>query len=359
MPGVHPLSCDPFSVFQTPAPRFSAARAAIVLQEHFAIRGSLKPLVSERDQNFLVSTEESERFVMKITNSAERPDVTDFQTGALLHMQESDPAFPVPRVYPALNGAYCVSVAADDGREHLLRVLSWLDGTPLRFVENGRDVARSLGACLARLDIALQGYRQPCGEYELLWDIRRAGTLTGLLDNIKDSSLRKACALRLGRFTDVLEPSLAGLRSQVIYNDLNHSNVLVDPASPGTVTGVIDFGDMVYSPLVIDVAVAAAYLCNADENPFADVIRLLDAYTEALPLVSAEIELLYDLMLTRHVMTILITNWRAAKYPENRDYILRNEQKARKTLECISHYPADDVTHLFRKACKPSTGRES
>jgi Ser/Thr protein kinase RdoA (MazF antagonist) len=252
-----------------------------------------------------------------------------------------------------------VSAAADDGRSHLLRVLTWLDGTPLRFVANGSDIARSLGACLARLDIALQDYRHAGSDYDLLWDIKRSGTLTGLLGNIQDSSLRQSCALRLGQFTAVVAPSLAGLRSQAIYNDLNPSNVLVDPASPDTVTGVIDFGDMVGSPLVIDVAVAAAYLCKADDNPFADVIRFLAAYTENLSLLPAEIELLYDLMLTRHVMTILITNWRAAKYPENRDYILRNEQKARKTLECISHYPAEAVTQLFRSACRLSTGQAS
>ncbi len=40
-------------------------------------------------------------------------------------------------------------------------------------------------------------------------------------------------------------PQLAGLRHQVIHNDLNLHNVLVDPKDGARVAGVIDFGDMV------------------------------------------------------------------------------------------------------------------
>ena len=42
----------------------------------------------------------------------------------------------------------------------------------------------------------------------------------------------------------------------------------------------------------------------------------------------AEFDLLPDLIATRLVMTVVISSWRAVRYPENRDYILRNNDAA-------------------------------
>jgi Ser/Thr protein kinase RdoA (MazF antagonist) len=345
---------DPFVVLTTPPPKFSISRAGQVLNSYFGIRGQLKPLVSERDQNFQVTTDAGERFVMKIANSAEDSEVTDFQNGALLHVAKADEGFPVPRLHEALNGEYSVAVAADDGRGHLVRVLSWLDGTPLRFVDKTHDVAHSLGDCLARLDVALQGYEHPASGYRLLWDINRAASLSGLLEHIEDQNLSDLCASRLERFERVVRPKLAGMRCQVIYNDLNPSNVLVSQESVTDVTGVIDFGDMVHSPLVVDPAVAAAYLCTYDEDPFIEVVKFLGAYTRTLALKAEEIDLLYDLILTRHVLTVLITNWRAAQHPQNRDYILRNEGKARRILQSSAKQRSGKVAARFRDVCMRS-----
>jgi Ser/Thr protein kinase RdoA (MazF antagonist) len=181
--------------------------------------------------------------------------------------------------------------------------------------------------------------------------MKRASGLVGLIEHVGDKTLRELCAERLQRFTDEVAPQLAALRTQVIYNDLNPSNVLVDADNVNSLAGVIDFGDMVFSPLVADVAVAAAYLCASDEDPFAEVVVFLRAYCSIVPLAANEVALLYDLILTRHLMTVVITNWRAAKYPENRDYILRNEPRARETINGVVRLPAAEVTGRFRQAC--------
>ena len=46
-----------------------------------------------------------------------------------------------------------------------------------------------------------------------------------------------------------------------------------------------------------------------------------------LPLQAAELDILFDLIATRMVLTVAITGWRAARYPENAAYILRNNQQ--------------------------------
>lgn len=324
----------------------------MALYRHFGIEGSFEAVDSERDQNFHVTADSGEHYVLKFANSAEDPAVTDLQSQALLHIEQTDRDFPVPRLCRTLDGELSALAIADDGREHAVRVLSWLKGTPLRFLAGTNNVAAPLGHCLARLDRALRGFEHPSDDYSLLWDIKRAGSLSGLLDNIGDTDLRKTCARQLQRFDTSIAPALNDLRWQFIHNDFNPGNVLMETGSANALAGVIDFGDAVRSPLIIDVAVAAAYLCHADDDPFVDVIQFLAAYTSQLPLLEREIGVLCDLILMRNVLTILITNWRAARFPDNRVYILRSENKARNTIARIDALSRKSVAERFLDACK-------
>ena len=104
----------------------------------------------------------------------------------------------------------------------------------------------------------------------------------------------------------------------------------------GRISGVIDFGDMVYAPLVCDVAVAAAYHVRSDRRPFADVAEYLAAFLKRRSLSREEQVIIPDLVRMRLAMTVLITNWRAGLYPENRAYILRNEPAAVAALKALS-----------------------
>ena len=51
-------------------------------------------------------------------------------------------------------------------------------------------------------------------------------------------------------------PRVRKLRHQIIHQDAHGGNVLVDPDNPTNITGIIDFGDMLYGSLVAEIAVA-------------------------------------------------------------------------------------------------------
>ena len=70
----------------TTPPAFSDADALGIADKHFGIKADLQRLVSERDQNFRLATEDGRRFVLKISNHAEQLEVVDFQNQALLHV---------------------------------------------------------------------------------------------------------------------------------------------------------------------------------------------------------------------------------------------------------------------------------
>jgi hydroxylysine kinase len=135
-------------------------------------------------------------------------------------------------------------------------------------------------------------------------------------------------------------PRLASLRSQVIHNDYHFYNVLVAPDDHARIVGIIDFGDMLYAPLVGEVATAAAFHMAGDD-PFEGPAQFVAAYHAALPLTGAEQEIVCDLMATRHLITVLISEWRAARYPENRAYIMRHNPAAWDALSLMADLSRD------------------
>ncbi|MEY3961045.1 MAG: hypothetical protein RIR14_1699 [Pseudomonadota bacterium] len=136
----------------------------------------------------------------------------------------------------------------------------------------------------------------------------------------------------------------------MVHNDLNPHNVLVDEADPDRISGVLDFGDMVRTALVCDLGVAASYQVDP-AKPLESLVEFTAAYHRILPLTEQELRLVADLTMARMLTTISITSWRAAKYPDNAPYILRNFPLARAGLLALSALPRDAVSKALLRAC--------
>jgi len=337
------LTIDPLTVLTTAPPNLSEASVVELLHQHFAIEGRIAPQDSERDRNFLVRHASGQEYMLKISNSAESEEITDLQTTALLHLERMYSDIPLPRVVPTKNGANQARAIADDGRTHTVRLLTWLPGIPLSKIEPRPDLATQLGSALASLGQALRDMEHPASDYPLLWDIKQASQLVPLLEHVADRQSRDLCRRQLEHFVELIEPRLHRCRSQIIHNDLNWGNVLADGVRNDGITGIIDFGDLVKSPLIIDIAVAAAYLCKTGDEPLSDVYEFLRGYHDVTPILPAEIELLPDLMLMRKVQTIVIASWRVDRYPENREYILTSVSHAKQMIATLSKIGTSNI----------------
>jgi hypothetical protein len=60
---------------------------------------------------------------------------------------------------------------------------------------------------------------------------------------------------------------------------------------------------------------------------------------------------LFDLIAVRQVVSVAIGTWRAQRYPDNRDYILRNSQAAWRGMERFATLDRADAQSYFRAAC--------
>jgi len=318
----------------TTAPTLSPEAVTALVRRLYGIDGSVESLAGERDQNCRVETADGSRYVFKISNPSEPPSVVDFQIAALDHIARAAPALPVPRVVRTLEGRTHGTIALADGVPTRVRMLTYLDGVQIRETVRTAGQRRAMGTGLANLDRALQGFSHPGAAHDLLWNVSAAHRLAAKLDGIVDAPRRALAEQFMKRFTDHVLPRLASLRSQVIHNDYHLYNVLVAPDDHARIVGIIDFGDMLHAPLVGEVATAAAFHMAGNADPFEGPAQFVAAYQATLPLTDVEQEIVADLMATRHLITALISEWRAARYPENRAYIMRHNPAA---WEALSH----------------------
>jgi hydroxylysine kinase len=325
----HPMSAAALS---TTAPSLAPDEVADLVARLYGIHGAVTPLAGERDQNCRIETMDGTRYVVKIGNPSEPVPVVDFQIAALDHVARVAPGQPVPRVVRTLGGLTRATVTLPDGRRSTVRMLTYLDGVQIRETPRTATQRREMGTVLAQLDLALHGVAHPAAGHTLLWNVSAAHRLADKLDSVIDPRRRALAATFMQRFTDHVLPRLASARAQVIHNDYHLYNVLVAPDDHERIVGIIDFGDMLHAPLVGEVATAAAFHMTGNADPFEGPAQFVGAYHATLPLLDVEQEIVADLMATRHLITALISEWRAARYPENRAYILRHNPAAWEAL---------------------------
>src|SRR5438034_6084055 len=120
------------------------AQAQRLAAEHYGLIAAVHRLDSERDQNFRLRSLSGREYVLKIANPSEDRAVTNLQTEALVQLAAADPGLPVPRIFPALNGANELDIGFDDGSTRVVRLLSFLTGTPFHTVASSSALRRDL-----------------------------------------------------------------------------------------------------------------------------------------------------------------------------------------------------------------------
>jgi Ser/Thr protein kinase RdoA (MazF antagonist) len=310
------------SVLSSDAPPVPAGPAAGILRDLYGLDGELTALPSERDHNFRVRAPQGE-YVLKIAHPGENSAVTNFQTEALRWIAAIDPTLAVPAVIPARDGAFETTLAIG-GVSRIVRLLTYLPGRLLSQAPRSDAQDRALGAFLARLGLALRGFRHPAmGANDILWDLRRLEQAEPFLAEIANLARRELATDAINQAKAHALPFLSRLRAQVVHNDMNPSNVVVREDRPEIVAGVLDFGDMLHGPLICDVAVACSYRWAPGEPPLAGVARFVAGHHAVAPLEDEELAVLLDLIRARLALTVTLANWQAARFPEKQDYVMR------------------------------------
>jgi 4-aminobutyrate aminotransferase-like enzyme/Ser/Thr protein kinase RdoA (MazF antagonist) len=285
------------------------------LADAFALRGSLEPLGGTHDRNFKVTAADGSRYLFKIHPPLPDPRA-ECQAAVLHHLELNAPELPLPRLFLGRGGSSLPAVRDAAGRERPLRLTTWLDGTLwVDAPQRGVQAAASLGRLLARLDRSLAEFHHPAATQPYAWDLANAAARRDDAALIAEPERRRAAEAILHRFVLEVAPRLSALPKQVIHGDANDRNVLLDAG--GLVSGLIDFGDMVETWRVNELAVAAAYVAIGAADPIAAILPLVEAYCAENPLGTVEADVLFDLILTRYAVSMAMAARQSREQPEN------------------------------------------
>ena len=252
-----------------PFERLGLAEAGTLLDELYGIRGAtLARLDTERDDSFRVTTASGE-FVLKVAHPADDPLSVNLQTAAMSYAAEES-GLPLQRVVFTVEGEVEPLFL---GR--VVRLLTWLPGSP---VFEAPDLGM-LGATLGRLTDALSTFDHPAAHRDFAWDSGRLDLVRPLLASFPAEELTAT-------FDWFDSSDLGSLPRQVIHNDFHPGNVLI---ADGVVSGIIDFGDVVYTARVVDLSLALCYFGESEEfvAGFERTVRLSPEEHAVIPMLIA------------------------------------------------------------------------
>ncbi len=333
-------------------PKLTAEEAAACLLRHFGIEGDLTPLYSDRDQNHRVDGTDGRRFIFKICNAEEAPAAIALQTAALDHLSSRNLDLALPEVVRTTGGEAWARLESAAGQEHMIRLVSFVEGDLLETAPPTPALRRSLGGAVARLDLGLRGFFHAAADQDIVWRVGQAATLAGEVERVVESHRRPLATEIFQRYEKDIRPRLAGLRAQVIHNDVTAVNALVRPDDPEKVAGIIDFGDIVFDPLIVELAVTAADTTTAEEAPLEAIGQLLAGYDAVLPLESQEVDLLFDLVALRHANNAVICAWRKTHSADRDNYLLAYEEPTWHALERLLAIDRREARDYLREVCR-------
>lgn len=307
-------------------------------------------LPSERDQNFLLTTPSGENFVLKISNSLEDEALLQAQSDAMMHVGQR--VSFCQRLVPSLEG-HIIERVTSAGDTHLIRLATHLPGAPLGETQGySSDVLRDLGYKLAQLDIALLDFDRAAIHRNFHWDLANWQTVIGEHSILISNELLRAMVLD---YADVFEtdvaPLLPRLRTSVIHGDTNDYNILINDER-SEIVGIIDFGDMVHSYTVSDLAIALAYVLLNNDAPISAASQVCAGYHQVLPLTDDELTAVWGLMIMRLCMSVCIAAYQQRQRPDN-EYLEISQHAIRSSLPKLLAINAREATSTFREAALP------
>lgn len=313
-------------------PKLGEEAAARIADRYFDRPGSAVELPSDRDRNFRITGIDGVRAVLKVAHASEDPAVLELENALLTRASEA--GIPVPH----LIGPHQALIEAEDGRQHLARLISWCEGETLATVQPVTEALLvDLGEVLGRLDRAAADIDHPAAHRDLEWDLVNAASLIEQASQVTDRPKL------FDRWTTRLAPTietLQGLPRQLIQNDANDYNVLVTSSLDGAhVSGLIDFGDCVHSARAAEPAIAIAYAMLRKRAPLRVAAALAHGYHREHPLEDDELGLLVELAALRLMQSVSSSAIRKAAEPDN-PYLTITEAPALACLEHLLRVPA-------------------
>lgn len=331
-------------VFESKPPSYSEQETAEIAKKYFAKTGAIKMLVSERDQNARITADDGE-YVLKIANKAENPRNLEFQNAVLNHVASIDPTLAIPKVIKGKDGADLCSHG-----DNKIRLITFLKGDIFGDAKKNDALYADLGKFLGRFSKAMQGFGHPqAHQPDFLWNLDNALFSRQYIADIVNDEDKELITYFYDRYEKLVLPRLQKMRSAVIHSDANTYNLVVQGDN---ISGLIDFGDMLFAKQVNELAIALGYAVLDVDDIYVVANALIKNYVAQFALTEDELEVLFDLAAMRLVMSVCISSNRVIKASDekHREYLLITQAPALKALRRLRTVGMNFLSAFARKA---------
>jgi len=299
----------------TRSPASDPADVEALVHKRYGIEARAVRLNGERDENFHLQTPDGPGYVLKISPAGEPDELMDLPVAVLLHLEQTAPTIPVPRIVRTLDAETRTEVPDTLGARRGANLCTFVPGKLLS-KSSARTTAQrqACGQMLARLAKALSTFEHAACHRTIAWDLREVPRLASLIPDVRDLPEGPFLRELIAEFTSRIAPRLAGLRCQFVHNDFNARNIIIDPADESRIAGIIDFGDAVHTPLIADVAVGVMGQLATPEHADEAICEYVEAYCNEQPLQAEELSVLNWLIAGRIAQNVIITAWHRSQH---------------------------------------------
>ncbi len=339
------------------APELTAAAAETLVREHYGIDGAATALGSQQDANFHVVSAAG-TFVLKVSNPAFTADDLDAQDRAAAHVARCTD-IRVPSPVPGVDGRPIQPVTLD-GRSTVARLVTFIEGDAL---STGGYLAPAIVAALGdfagRTARALATFDGPLPARELQWDLRNAREVVSRLAEFVSVPGGPDAARDAARAAaEALAPVTDRLALQAIHGDLTADNVIatVDGDGRRRPAGIIDFGDLMRSWGIAELAVACSSLLPYADGDLSILLPAIRAFDRLRPISDDELHALWPLMVLRGA-SLMVSGQHQASIDRANRYAAENLDREWQIFETATAVPIDVMTELVRSAIRPPAER--
>ncbi len=314
----------------------------ILLQHYSLTIQKQKKLDGYASINYQVTTDTGHQYVSKVYTQPEDFVLAAEESRILNAIQHKIPV-EVPITIPNISG----ELLSQNPDGSLTRLLPYIEGMFIAEVAHTPELLFSLGQAMGKVNQALAAeHSDSIQARRLFWDLQYAYLNEPKMAYITPAADQNLVWYFFDQYQYVVRPQLPYLRHGLIHGDLNDWNILTQG---NQVTAFIDFGDIAYTPLIHELAIALTYMMLGKENPFEVILPVIKGYQSVIPLLREEVELLPMLITTR--LCVSVCNSAEAKAnAADTEYILISEKPAWELLRYwISCNPVA-ITNLFLQA---------
>lgn len=323
-----------------------------LLKQYYDINEcDLHDLGSYVDQNILVNIGDMTKRVLKIHDGAESLPVIAMQIEMAKILAKDLPEVSFPENVPSINGKTVETYTDDTGQPFHVRMITFVEGSMLKDCEQiSEQLLLNIGKTVAKTDVALKDYYVAAANRpDLPWDLKNTRQIAKLSHNITDAHKRRLVDFFFMKFENEVEDILFDTRKSVVHGDLHRYSMMVNKTASG-ISGIIDFGDSVYTHTICNLAVCLSDIMVVTDEPITAAAIVVKAYHQYNHLTEAEIEILHFLVCTRLAIYITMAAVSAKTQTENTHAQLKERQIYRLMQQLLQTNPVA-VEDQYRKAC--------